>query len=294
MLSQAPLSQTFLPRVDLATLNEDAVRAISASHQLTLFGYACRQTPQLMPLPIVLANGMTRQLARQRKSGGLAYLAPDAQVQVTIAYEHKQPVGVQAISLLTTQYETRTPTPDQLRDALIQQVVEPTLSEFDLRLEPTTRIMINPEGVVVGGGPVLHSGMTGRKTGIDTFGDYSRQSSAALSGKDPLRIDRIGAYAARCAAKHVVAAGLADECELLLSYTGGQNRPVSIRVHTYGTGKRDNVEIARLLESVFDFRPGIIARDFALQQLPLQRKRFYQDLAAPWERLDRLEAMQQG
>lgn len=305
MLSQASTPQEMAPHPDLSTLNRKAAGSFVATHQATLFGYACRQTEELMPLPIVLANQLAKRLAEMRHQEQMPYLAPDGQVQVAIGYRDNRPVGVEAVSLLTAQTDKGAASPERLRDDVIQMVIEPVLSKFDLGINSKTRININPDGAIIGGGPVMHSGMTGRKTGMDTYGDYSRQSGAALSGKDPLRIDRIGAYAARYAAKHVVAAGLADECELQLSYTVGEARPVSLRVHTYGTSAMEEAKIAGLLKEVFDFRPGIIAKDLALQQLPAERSRFYQNLAvhghmgredldAPWERLDRLDAMKAG
>jgi S-adenosylmethionine synthetase len=184
----------------------------------------------------------------------------------------------------------------------MERVIEPVLRHAGFPPHDAMQLVINPAGAVVGGGPLLHSGLTGRKTGIDTYGEYARHSEAALSGKDPLRIDRIGAYAARHAAKQVVAAGLAEECELQLSYAVGQAEPISLRAHTYGTGKIDDVEIARRLCRVFDFRPGPIARNYRLQRLRGESGGFFQalatygqlgreDLDLPWERADRVDAL---
>lgn len=301
MLSQAPFLSYASPRYDLQQLDRQAAAKIPASHQTTLFGFACKQTSNFMPLPIVLANQLTKHLSEMRRAGTLSYLTPDCQVQVAIAYQRWKPVAIEAINFLATQKVLEIPTPKRLRDDLIQAVVEPVLSSMELGFD-FKRLVVNPEGTMVGGGPVAHSGMTGRKTGIDTYGDYARQSGAALSGKDPIRIDRTGAYAARYVAKHVVAADLAQECEVQLSYTVGQPQPVSLRVHSFGTGTVDDEKIAKRVRRVFDLRPGIIAQQMRLQQLPLERKRFYQDLAVfghvgredldvPWERLDKLDEL---
>ncbi|MFW2371832.1 MAG: methionine adenosyltransferase [Gammaproteobacteria bacterium] len=302
MLSQADLASFRHPRLDVMSADLEELARIPASHQATLFGYACRQTASLMPLPIVLANAIARRLTEARELKVMSYLAPDGQVQVAVSYQHRQPLDVHCISMLTTQLTADTPSTDALRSDLIERVINPVLDEYSLQLNQHTRLIINPDGPIIGGGPAAHSGLTGRKIGIDTYGEYSRQSGAALSGKDPLRIDRIGAYAARYAAKHVVAAGLAEECEVQLSYTVGQPEPVSLRVYSYGTGKLDDTLIAQTLDRVFDFRPGMIAREFSLQQLPREHRGFYQNLAvfghmgredldAPWERLTRLQEM---
>ena len=299
MLSQAPFLSYALPRYDLQKLEREEVAKIPASHQTTLFGYACRQTETLMPLPVVLANQLTKRMSDMRREGKLNYLTPDCQVQVAVAYKEWQPVNIEAINFLATQQTQDAPTETRLKDDLIQIVVEPVLSNMRLNLD-YKHLVVNPHGTLVGAGPVAHSGMTGRKTGIDAYGEFARQSGAALSGKDPIRIDRIGAYAARYVAKHVVAAGLADECEIQLSYSVGQSHPVSLRVRTFGTEAIENDEIEKRIKNVFDLRPGIIAHDMALQNLPAERKRFYQELAvfghmgredldAPWERLDKLD-----
>jgi S-adenosylmethionine synthetase len=180
----------------------------------------------------------------------------------------------------------------------MEQVIRPAFESREIRPDARTDIIINPEGAVVLGGPALHSGSTGRKTGVDTYGEYARNSASAMSGKDPTRIDRVGVYAARHAAKNVVAAGLADECEVQLSYSIGQPRPVSVRARTFGTGRIPNVEISKRIAATFDLRLGGILRAFELRWLPLQRKQdFYRRLAAygqvgrpeldlPWERTD--------
>ena len=303
MLSQAPFLSYALPRFDLQQLEDAAIGDITASNQVTLFGYACDQTESLMPFPIVLANRLAHGLNQARLDGHVPYLTPDCQVQVAIAYSDGQPVKIESINFLATQQNADTPSSSQLRDDLVQLVVEPVVEAMQPRLEVDLKqLVINPKGVMVGGGPVAHSGMTGRKTGMDTYGEFARQSAAALSGKDPIRIDRIGSYAARDVAKHVVAAGFASECEVQLSYGVEQAQPVSVRVRGFGKGKLEDQEISDRVQQVFDLRPGIIARDMKLQQLPAERGRFFQDLAVfgqmgredldlPWERLARLEEL---
>lgn len=302
MISQAGLFGHALRRYDLASMDPDQVQRIPAGHQATLFGYACRQTTELMPLPVTLAHRLVRRMDQLGAHGELPYLAPDGQAQVSVAFDDRRPVAVHSITLIASQHSADSRSLEGLRDDLLQSVVEPVMADAELRIAPDTRLVVNPEGPVIGGGPTLHSGLTGRKTGIDTYGEYARHSGAALSGKDPLRIDRIGAYAARHAAKQVVAAGLADECEVQLSYAVGQAEPLSLRVHSYGTGNIDDGEIAHRIGRVFDFRPGSIALAYELQRLPQRRHDFFrqlasygqlgrEDLAAPWEALNQLEAL---
>lgn len=300
MINQSTLPDYLAPRVDLADADDDAVERVPAQNPVTLFGYACRQADNLMPLPITLAHRLARRLAAER--GALDYLIPDGQAQVGIAYRGRQPVAVHSVTLVAAQRAAGEPPPAKLRDALLERVVMPVLAEVGLPEQDGMRLAVNPSGAVIAGGPLAHSGLTGRKTGIDAYGDYARASGSALSGKDPLRVDRIGAYAARHAAKTIVAAGLADECELQLSYAVGLAEPVSLRVLTYGSGRLNDDVIAQRIRRVFDFRPGRIARDYGLQRLPADNGGFYQQLAvygqvgredvdAPWERLDRVEAL---
>ncbi|MGD8911711.1 MAG: methionine adenosyltransferase [Candidatus Thiodiazotropha sp.] len=300
MISQDRLPRYAFPRIALSEHDPADIARIPSSHSITLFGYACRQTPILMPLPVVLARRLAQCLQEAIGSSELNYLSPDGQVHVSIAYIDRQPIGIRRIDLFVTQQPGCNRSQEQLRGDLQELIIEPVITNMEMPNGLMPSIIINPEGVATGGGPTFHSGLTGRKTGIDTYGEYSRNCSAALSGKDPLRIDRIGVYAARHAAKHVVAAGLADECELLLSYAAGQIEPVSIRTHTYGSGRLDDQEISRRLSAAFDFRPGMIASSYGLQQLPHERDGFYHRLAVygqvgregldlPWERLDHLE-----
>jgi S-adenosylmethionine synthetase len=300
MINQSPLPDAVAPRFELAAMPDSAVDAISADHQVTVFGYACRQTASLMPLPVELAHRLVRALALA--SADLDFLMPDGQVQVGVAYRQRQAVSVNSVSLIAAQRNADAPPLDALRTTLRERVVDPVLSESGIPIDAQGSVLINPGGPLVGGGPLVHSGLTGRKTGIDSYGEFARQSGAALSGKDPLRIDRIGAYAARHAAKNLVAAELAEECEVQLSYTVGQAQPTSLRVHTYGTGTLSEAVLTERVRQAFDFRPGRIAHDFALQALPGQRGGFFEalacfgqvgreDLDLPWERLNRVSAL---
>jgi S-adenosylmethionine synthetase len=256
-----------------------------------------------MPLPVTLAHQIAQALDDQAIKRALPYLLPDAKTQVGIEYADGKAARIHSIALETSQADRASPGLEQLQADLVEQVIRPVLAGAPIQPDRNTRFFVNPDGPVIGGGPAVHSGLTGRKTGIDTYGEFARHSGAALSGKDPLRVDRVGAYAARWAAKHVVAAGLAAECEVQLSYSIGSAGPVSVRVRTAGTARADDAEIARRLNQVFDFRVGAIVRDLRLRHLPAEHKGgFYrrlacygqmgrEDLEAPWERLDRLDAL---
>jgi S-adenosylmethionine synthetase len=284
-------------RIDERELDEDAVERLTVTEHATVFGFACNQTDQLLPLPIVLAHDLARRLSEVRRSGALPYLNPDGKTQVGIEYRDNRPYRIHSVTLVASQKKDG-PSLPRLREDVMEHVIEETFAMRELRPDPKTSISINPEGAVVLGGPRLHSGSTGRKTGVDTWGDYARSSGSALSGKDPTRIDRIGVYAARHAAKNVVAAGLADECEVQLSYSIGLAKPVTARARTFGTGRIPNEEIGRRIEESFDLRLGGILRRFELRWLPAQRKQdFYRRLACygqvgrpeldlPWERTD--------
>jgi S-adenosylmethionine synthetase len=300
MISQSDYPPGTTTRVDLSQLSENEAGNLAADHQVTLFGYACQQSETLMPLPVTLAHAMAKQLDILIADNTLHYLTPDAQVQVGVIYRNRKPVGIHSVTLLAYCRESHDPHPRQLRDDLVQAVVDPVLNGSDISTAKDVRITVNPEGPLVGGGPARHSGLTGRKIGIDTYGEYARQSSTALSGKDPLRIERIGTYAARHVAKHVVAARLAEECEIQLSYAVGLAEPVGVRVHTYGTGRYDDAELTRLVRQVFDLRPGVACKRFGLQLMPRAHEDFFTSLASygqlgrsdldlPWERLDRLD-----
>jgi S-adenosylmethionine synthetase len=286
---------------DESTLDEASLETLVARNQVTAFGFACRQTPALMPLPIWLAHRLARRLSQVRSSRSLPYLTPDGTVQVGVEYRNRHPYGVHSITLEVSQQALDHPKPEALRAELIEQVIQPVFREEPIRPDGHTQIFVNPNGVRVGGGPATHSGMTGRKTAIDTYGGYARHSQSALSGKDPLRVDRTAGYMARFAAKNLVAAGLAEECEVQLSYSIGLARPVSIQVETFATGHLDDAELARRIEANFDFRVGGIIRFFHLRQLP-DNSVFYKKLAAygqvgrmdlelPWEKTDSADCL---
>lgn len=285
--------------IDENRLTEEEIERIPVKNQVTLFGFACNQTPALMPLPIWLAHRLARKLTSVRLQKILPYLAPDGKTQVGVEYKKRKPARIHSITLTASQNRTE-PAIEKIREEIREAVIGPVFSEEPVRPDEKTRIFINPEGPFIVGGPSVHSGLTGRKNAIDTYGEYSRHSGAALSGKDPARIDRIGAYAARYAAKNIVASGIADECEVHLSYSIGLARPVSIQVETFGTGRIPDTEIAARLERHFDFRVAGIIRQFNLRHLPsLVKGGFYRKLAAyghvgrmdiglPWELTDKL------
>ncbi len=275
---------------------EDLSRFV-VTKNATVFGFACNQTEELLPLPIVLAHDLAKGLETARRDGSLPYLEPDGETQVGIEYEDNRPHRVHSISLLAS-HSDDAPDRPRLQDDLMGRVITPALASRQARTDDQTTISINPEGAILVGGPRYHSGSTGRKTSLDTWGAYARSAGSAMSGKDPTRIDRVGVYAARHAAKNVVAAGLADECEVQLSYSIGSPGPVSIRARTFGTGRVPNGEISALIESTFDLRLGALLRKFRLRWLPIERKQdFYRRLATygqvgrpeldlPWESTD--------
>lgn len=289
---------------DESTLSEAEIEQVPVRNQATLFGFACNQTPSLMPLPIWLAHRLARQLESVNLEKALPYLAPDGKTQVGVEYRDRRPHRIHSITVLASQQDPATPDLQQLRSDIREMVIDPVFTDQPIRPDSNTRIFINPDGPIAVGGPAVHSGLTGRKNAIDTYGEYAKHSGAALSGKDPVRIDRVGAYAARYAAKNVVAAELAEECEVQLSYTIGLPQPVSIQVETFGTGKIADEAITSLLEQHFDFRLAGILRQFDLRNLPSQRRDgFYEKLATyghmgrtdldlPWELTDRSEILQ--
>jgi len=288
------------PQADERNLSDEEIEQIPVKNQVTVFGFACNQTPALMPLPIWLAHKLARKLTSARLLKTLPYLAPDGKTQVGIEYRKRRPHRIHSITVIASQKRPGEPDLARLREEIREAVVEPVFHEEEIRPDERTRVFINPDGPFLVGGPSIHAGLTGRKNAIDTYGEYSRHSGAALSGKDPGRIDRVGAYAARYAAKNIVAAGLAEECEVQLSYSIGLARPVSIQVQTFGTGKISDEEIAARLERHLDFRIAGIIRQFNLRHLPAAVKGgFYRKLAAyghvgrmdiglPWEVTDRI------
>lgn len=299
-LTEIPLGNR--PLVDERTLGDEAIERIPARNQVTVFGFACNQTAAFMPLPIWLAHRLARKLVSMRLQKTLDYLAPDGKTQVGIEYRDGRPSRVHSITIIASQKRAADkggPDTKRLQDDIRETVLNPVFQDEEIKPDAKTRIFVNPDGAFIGGGPAIHSGLTGRKNAIDTYGEYSRHSGAALSGKDPSRIDRIGAYAARYAAKNVIAAGLATSCEVQLSYSIGCSRPVSIQVETFGTGKISDQKIADIVEINFEFRPAGIIGQFNLRYLPSQIKGgFYRKLAAyghvgrmdiglPWELTDK-------
>lgn len=290
-------------------LSDEDIERVTVKNQVTTFGFACNQTPALMPLPIWLAHRLARRLTSVRLQKLLPYLTPDGKTQVGIEYENRRPSRIYSVTVVGSQDKTTAaggPDGKRLVQDLREAVIEPIFRDEELRPDNKTKIFINPDGPFPVGGPSVHSGLTGRKNAIDTYGEYSRHSGAALSGKDPTRIDRIGAYVARYAAKNVVAAGLASDCEVQLSYSIGAARPVSIQVETFGTGVVPDEKIRLLLTQHFDFRIAAILRQFNLRFLPSMVKGgFYRKLAAyghvgrmdlglPWEVTDKAAALQEA
>jgi S-adenosylmethionine synthetase len=285
--------------------SEEELDAIGAGDQGLMFGFACNETPELMPLPISLAHRISRKLAAVRKTGQLPYLRPDGKTQVTVIYEDGKPVGIDTI-LVSTQH---TATIQEITDAaavqakikedLWEMVVLPIFDDIDVKPDHETRFLVI-------GGPQGDSGLTGRKIIVDTYGGYSRHGGGAFSGKDPTKVDRSAAYACRYAAKNIVAAGLADRCEVQLSYAIGVARPVSIMVDTFDTGKIDDARLLDLVKQHFELRPAGIIQAFNLTHLPAERGgRFYQDIAAyghfgrtdldlPWEQTDKAAILKQA
>ncbi len=289
----------------------DPLDRIGAGDQGIMFGYACDETPELMPLPISLAHRLARRLAEVRHNGSLEYLLPDGKTQVSVVYDNNQPVAIDTI-LISTQHTAEIDgvseekaMRERIAADLWTHVVLPATADLPLKpsLEavgatPATRFLVNPTGKFVVGGPQGDAGLTGRKIIVDTYGGYARHGGGAFSGKDPTKVDRSAAYAARYVAKALVAAGLARKVEVQLSYAIGVAKPVSILVESFGTGRLDNDSLTALVQEHFDLRPGAIIEIFSLRDLPQQRGgRFYQDLAAyghfgrsdldlPWENVD--------
>jgi S-adenosylmethionine synthetase len=304
--------QEYPPDADLffdeRRLSDAEIDKIQVRQQATVFGFACRQTEALMPVPIWLAHQLARQLDQARVQKLIPYLSPDGKTQVGVEYRNRRPSRIHSITIIASRAKAASPEiPDQrLHNDIREAVIKPAFAEEELKPDDRTLIFVNPLEHLMVGGPAVHSGLTGRKTDVDTYGEYARHSGNALSGKDPMRIDRVGAYAARYAAKNVVAAGLAEECEVQLSYSIGFSRPVSIQVETFGSGNRSDDELAGLVERHFDFRLATILRDFNLRHLPsLSQGGFYRKLAVygqvgrldlhlPWEATDKTEILKKS
>ena len=268
---------------------------IGAGDQGMMFGYACNETPEKMPLPIALSHRLALRLTKVRKDGTLPYLYPDGKTQVTVAYEDDKPVAVDTV-VISAQHAADV---DQttLREEIIEQVILPVIPHE--LITDTTRIFVNPTGRFVIGGPAGDTGLTGRKIIVDTYGGYAPHGGGCFSGKDPTKVDRSAAYAARHAAKNVVAAGLADRCQIQLAYAIGVAEPVSIMVDTFGTGVLPDDKLAEIVEKVFDFRPSQIIRRLDLRRPIYRQTAAYghfgrTDIDLPWEHEDCVEELKKA
>ena len=292
----------------------DPLDKVGAGDQGIMFGYACNETPELMPLPISLAHRLARRLAEVRHNGTLDYLLPDGKTQVSVVYENDKPVEIDTILIstqhtaevtgLTDEQEVR----NRISEDLWTHVVVPATADLPLKPDRAKcRYLVNPTGKFVVGGPQGDAGLTGRKIIVDTYGGYARHGGGAFSGKDPTKVDRSAAYAARYVAKALVAAGLANRVEVQLSYAIGVAKPVSILVESFGSGKISNAELTDLVQEHFDLRPGAIIEQFKLREMPsLNGGRFYRDTAAyghfgrpdlnlPWENVaDKAASLKQA
>ena len=273
-------------------MTDSEIEAIGAGDQGMMFGYATNETKEFMPLPIALAHRLARRLAAVRRTREIPYLRPDGKVQVTVEYEDGRPVRLDTV-VVSTQHHPRVEL-DVIREDVIQKVIRPVVPPE--LINSTTRYFINPTGRFVIGGPQGDTGLTGRKIIVDTYGGMARHGGGALSGKDPTKVDRSAAYAARYVAKNIVAAGLADKCEVQLAYAIGVARPVSIAVDTFGTGRVDEEKLVQLIRRHFDLRPAGIIKTLDLRRPIYRRTASYghfgrTDLDLPWERTDKAELL---
>ncbi len=275
--------------------NEASIDDIGAGDQGLMFGYAANETPELMPLPIALAHHLSRRLSEVRKDGTLGYLRPDGKTQVTIEYEGDKPVRVDAIVVSTQHHEDISL--EQITKDILEHVIKPVVpAEW---LDAETKYFINPTGRFVIGGPQGDAGLTGRKIIVDTYGGYARHGGGAFSGKDPTKVDRSAAYAARYVAKNIVAAGLADKCEIQLAYAIGVAQPVSISVDTFGSGKVEEEKLVDAIRKNFDLRPAGIIKMLDLRRPIYKQTAAYghfgrTDIDLPWERTDKVDVLKEA
>ena len=263
-----------------------------AGDQGMMFGYACDETPELMPMAISLAHKLARRLTQVRKEGLVNYLRPDGKTQVTVEYDGERPVRVDAV-VVSTQHSPEV-TLEQIRSDMVELVIKPIIPEE--LLDENTKYYVNPTGRFVKGGPAADSGLTGRKIIVDTYGGSAPHGGGAFSGKDPTKVDRSAAYAARWVAKNIVAAGLARKCQVQLAYAIGVAHPVSVMVETFGTGKVSDERLEKAVRKVFDLRPSAIIRDLDLRKPIYRQLAAYghmgrEDLGVTWEKTDRVEAI---
>jgi len=280
--------------VKTGEMTDEQLEAIGAGDQGMMFGFACDETPELMPMPISLAHKLTKRLSVVRKNGILEYLRPDGKSQVTVEYEDDKPVRVDTV-LVSTQHNPEVEH-SRIEKDIIEHVILPVIPQN--LLDSKTRFIVNPTGRFVIGGPMGDSGLTGRKIIVDTYGGYSRHGGGAFSGKDPTKVDRSAAYAARYVAKNIVAAGLAKKCEVQLAYAIGVARPVSIMVDTFGTGIVSDDKIAKLINKHFDLRPAAIINSLNLRRPIYKQVAAYghfgrTDLDLTWERTDKAEILKE-
>ncbi len=275
--------------------SDDIENSTGAGDQGMMFGYACNETPELMPLPISLAHKLAKKLTEVRKSHHLDYLRPDGKTQVTVEYIDGKPVSVDTI-VISTQHSPDVSL-DKIKDDLIREVIKTTVPAN--LLTENTKYFINPTGRFVVGGPQGDSGLTGRKIIVDTYGGYARHGGGAFSGKDPTKVDRSAAYAARWVAKNIVAAGLADKCEVELAYAIGVAHPVSVMIDTYGTGKVDEDKLSEAVSKVFDLRPHAIIKALDLRKPIYKQLSAYghmgrEDLGVSWEKTNKTEELKKA
>ena len=278
---------------ELAQTEEDIIEATGAGDQGLVFGYACNETDELMPAPIIFAHKLAKRLTDVRKDGTLPYLRPDGKTQVTVEYDEEGRIIRIDTVLISTQHDPAA-TLEQIRADLLKHVITPVLPA-DL-LDDKTKYFVNPTGRFVTGGPHGDAGLTGRKIIVDTYGGYARHGGGAFSGKDPTKVDRSAAYAARYVAKNIVAAGLADKCEIQIAYAIGVAKPVSVLVDTFGTAKIPEAEIEERVSNNFDLRPAAIIRDLDLRRPIYRQVAAYghfgrTDIDVPWERTDKAELL---